>query len=377
MQRRTVSVGDFPRGEEDTPWRLRTGRVDRADRSPTIGAGMRAVALGRKDRGERVGNRRQLGVDLVDLTRGLRGLRARGHRRRRRRGRWWRRERWWRRCLDRFVRRVGRRIGHRLRRVLGGEVLDLVAGWRLGQRGREAARRRRGRVLQAREGHVEPLEVVVEIRGGRRLNRRRRGWRRGRRTDRRALPALPHQQLLDAADHQLRLERLGQHAVAPDFGGAHLIDRLEGTGQEHHRNVRQPRRLLDVLRHLVAVAARHPDIRKHDVGRRRLESLDRQVAVADGDDLDVLVREGQLDDALNGDAVVGQEQRVRHGYTRARAWLLMKVMMSCIGVPGKKMPLTPIALSFGMSTSGMMPPITTSTSSRPFSVRSCMSRGAM
>ena len=34
----------------------------------------------------------------------------------------------------------------------------------------------------------------------------------------------------------------------------------------------------------------------------------------------------------------------------------MKSMMSCIGVPGRKIPLTPIALSFGMSTSGMMPP---------------------
>ena len=44
-----------------------------------------------------------------------------------------------------------------------------------------------------------------------------------------------------------------------------------------------------------------------------LEALDRLIAVADGDHLDVLVREGQLDDALNRDAVVGQQQGVRHG----------------------------------------------------------------
>jgi hypothetical protein len=45
----------------------------------------------------------------------------------------------------------------------------------------------------------------------------------------------------------------------------------------------------------------------------------------------------------------------------------MKSMISCIGVPGRKMPLTPISFNLGMSTSGMMPPMTTRTSSSPFS----------
>ena len=49
-----------------------------------------------------------------------------------------------------------------------------------------------------------------------------------------------------------------------------------------------------------------------------LEARDRLIAVADGDDLDVLVGERQLDDALNRDAVVGQEQGLRHlGYIGA------------------------------------------------------------
>ena len=48
----------------------------------------------------------------------------------------------------------------------------------------------------------------------------------------------------------------------------------------------------------------------------------------------------------------------------------MKSMISCIGVPGRKMPLTPMSRSFGMSTSGMIPPTTTSTSSNPFSFSS-------
>src|SRR5207253_2039440 len=41
--------------------------------------------------------------------------------------------------------------------------------------------------------------------------------------------------------------------------------------------------------------------------------------------------------------------------TRGRTFLLMKPMMSCIGVPGRNTPLTPISFNFGMSTSGMIP----------------------
>ena len=53
----------------------------------------------------------------------------------------------------------------------------------------------------------------------------------------------PAQQFLDAADDQLRLERLGEHAVAAGVVGARLIDRLERAGQQHDRNVREPGRL--------------------------------------------------------------------------------------------------------------------------------------
>ena len=70
--------------------------------------------------------------------------------------------------------------------------------------------------------------------------------------------------------------------------------------------------LLDVRGDFVAVAARHPDVGQHDVGRIGVEARDRLVAVADGDDLDVLVGERQLDDALDRDAVVGEQKRMRH-----------------------------------------------------------------
>jgi hypothetical protein len=118
----------------------------------------------------------------------------------------------------------------------------------------------------------------------------------------------PGEELLHATDHELRLERFCQHAIAAGFGRACLVDRLERAGQQHHRNVRQPRRLLDELRHFIAVTARHPDVGEHDVGRRRLQTLNRLLAVADRGHLDVLVGERQLDDALNRDAVVGQEE---------------------------------------------------------------------
>ena len=74
----------------------------------------------------------------------------------------------------------------------------------------------------------------------------------------------------------------------------------------------------DVIGHLVAVLSGHADVGKDDIRRRGLEPGDRLVAVADGDDGDVLVGERQLDDALNGDAVVDQQEGRRHEAARSR-----------------------------------------------------------
>ena len=49
------------------------------------------------------------------------------------------------------------------------------------------------------------------------------------------------EQILDAADDHLRLERLDQHAVAADGARARLVDRLERAGQQQHGNVREAR----------------------------------------------------------------------------------------------------------------------------------------
>ena len=76
--------------------------------------------------------------------------------------------------------------------------------------------------------------------------------------------------------------------------------------------MREVRRAFDVLRNFVSVLARHADVGEHDVGRRAVEALNGLIAIADGDDLDVLVSKRQLDDALNRHAVVGKKKGMRH-----------------------------------------------------------------
>ncbi len=207
--------------------------------------------------------------------------------------------------------------GHGLRR---SEPIDLVShGRRRRRSGRRRAGRRRGRRGDIRERGVEPIEIRVE-RNRRCFRRRRHAGRgrgnRGRRPlflrRRRGRRRPPCQELLHATDHELRLERFCQHAIAAGFRRARLVHRFERAGQQHHRNVRQPRRLLDESRDLVAVAPGHPDVGEHDVRRRRLEALNRLLAIADRGHLDVLVGERQLDDALNRHAVVGQKEGVWH-----------------------------------------------------------------
>ena len=123
------------------------------------------------------------------------------------------------------------------------------------------------------------------------------------------------EQLLHAADDLLRLEWLGEHAVTARAGGPGRVNRFEGAGQEHHGDVREPRRLLHVRGHFVAGLPRHSHVDQDDVRRDRVEPGNGLVAVTDGNDVDILVGEGQLDHALNRHAVVGQEQSLWHlGY---------------------------------------------------------------
>jgi hypothetical protein len=69
---------------------------------------------------------------------------------------------------------------------------------------------------------------------------------------------------------------------------------------------------LDERGHLIAIAFGHPDVGEDDVRAVALYAIDRVLPVAHRDDLHVLVRERQLDDPLDGDAVVCQQEFVRH-----------------------------------------------------------------
>ena len=76
--------------------------------------------------------------------------------------------------------------------------------------------------------------------------------------------------------------------------------------------MRQMRRVLDVLRDVVAARSGHADVGQHDIRRCPVQKGNRLLAVAHRDDQDIFVREGQLDHALDRHAVVGEEKRVRH-----------------------------------------------------------------
>jgi hypothetical protein len=57
----------------------------------------------------------------------------------------------------------------------------------------------------------------------------------------------------------------------------------------------------------------HPDIREDDLGPIALGARDRPLAVANRDHLHVFIRDPELDDALDRDAVVSEQQLVGHG----------------------------------------------------------------
>ena len=69
----------------------------------------------------------------------------------------------------------------------------------------------------------------------------------------------------------------------------------------------------DECRDLVAVALGHAHIGQNDVRLIALDTFDRLLPVSDRDHLDVLISERQFDDPLDRDAVVRQQQLVRHG----------------------------------------------------------------
>jgi hypothetical protein len=76
--------------------------------------------------------------------------------------------------------------------------------------------------------------------------------------------------------------------------------------------VGQRGRLLDEVADLVSILLRHDDVAQDEVRPHVLDLLHRQAPVPHRHDLEVLVRERQLDDFLDGDAVVRQQDLLTH-----------------------------------------------------------------
>jgi hypothetical protein len=101
-------------------------------------------------------------------------------------------------------------------------------------------------------------------------------------------------------------------AVGPGCAGAGLVEGLEGAGEEENRDLAQLGVALHRLADLVAVPPRHDHVGEDDVGAELARAADRVLAVVHRDDLEVLAREGDAHDLLDGDRVVSEEQGLGH-----------------------------------------------------------------
>ena len=111
-------------------------------------------------------------------------------------------------------------------------------------------------------------------------------------------------ELFDLVNQALRFKRLCHHGIASSFIGAIGIEWLECAGQQNHGNGSKFGMRLHELADFVAVFLGHDDVGQDDVRAHFRKFLDGFVAVIDGCDLVIAVGEGQLNDLLNGDAVI-------------------------------------------------------------------------
>jgi hypothetical protein len=102
--------------------------------------------------------------------------------------------------------------------------------------------------------------------------------------------------------------------VAVGLGGHRLalVEGLECSGKQEHRNAAKPGIGLDGLAELVAVAAGHHHVGQDDV-RPDLAGLREGVfPIVDRDDREVFVLKSDRDDLLDRDAVVRQKKSAGH-----------------------------------------------------------------
>jgi hypothetical protein len=95
--------------------------------------------------------------------------------------------------------------------------------------------------------------------------------------------------------------------IGADGVGALAIKRLEGAGQQEDRNAGGHRVALHFLANFIAAGFGHDDIQKSDVRSHFLNFPQGQCSIAHGEDLVIALGKGQLNNLLNGDAVVSKE----------------------------------------------------------------------
>ena len=206
------------------------------------------------------------------------------------------------------------------------------------------------------------------------------------------------EKLFHAVNHHLRLEWFREHVARTRRRGAGLIDRLECARQQDHGNVGELRAALHVRGDFVAVALGHVDVGQDDVRRIGIERDRSPAARRRPRHVDVLVGKRQLDDALDRDAVVGEEKLMRHPRSNQSMFYRPEVP-AALASDARAEPCAKACsdeiddflhgraraehcrdahrLQRRQSASGMMPPSTTSTSFSPFSRSSSISRGQM
>src|SRR4030095_17024911 len=105
------------------------------------------------------------------------------------------------------------------------------------------------------------------------------------------------------------------------FLRSRIVNWFERPGEQQDGDMRQLGFSFDEGRHVVAASLRHADVGEDDIGLVSGYARERLLAIARGEHLYVFAREGELDNALNRDAVVGEEQLLRHLHaTKWRPW---------------------------------------------------------
>jgi hypothetical protein len=122
-----------------------------------------------------------------------------------------------------------------------------------------------------------------------------------------------------------RNERLFQHAIGSDPLGLVLVEWIERTDQQNHRNVPEAGILLDEFADLVAIAHGHENISQDNVGVNFAKLSHGGFTITDCDDADALVFQGQRYHLLDVTVVVRNEDcghvTLRVNAQRHNSWL--------------------------------------------------------